>query len=202
MSIEVPDPNNPTFDYMSVTIYPQFVSSEKPDSLREFTATKGIANGIASLGSDGKIPAAQLPSAVASGMSFAGAWNAATNTPNLLTATPRNGDYYRVSVSGATSLSGETDWKVTDWAVYLDSTNGWVKIDNSKLVTSVAGRTGAVALNFTDLAGFATSAQHGALSVLTAAIADLNVTEGKLADSSVTANKLGVCQSLRRRLLT
>ena len=124
-------------------------------------------------------------------MSFAGAWNAATNTPNLLTASPRNGDYYRVSVSGATTLSGESDWKVADWAVYLDSTNGWVKIDNSELVTSVAGRTGAVALNFTDLAGFATSAQHGALSVLTAALADLNVTEGKLADSSVTANKIG-----------
>ena len=73
--------------------------------------------------------------------------------------------------------------------MYLDSTNGWVKIDNSELVTSVAGRTGAVALNFTDLAGSATSAQLGASSVLTAAIADLNVTEGKLADSSVSANK-------------
>ena len=38
-------------------------------------------------------------------------------------------------------------------------------------------------LNFTDLAGSASSAQHGAASVLTAALADLNVTEGKLADS-------------------
>ena len=70
MSFEVQDPNNPTFDEMSVTIYPQFVPYEKPYSLREFNAAKGIANGIASLGSDGKIPAAQLPSAVASGMSF------------------------------------------------------------------------------------------------------------------------------------
>ena len=52
MSIEVPDPNNPTFDEMSVTIFPQFVPCEKPYSLREFTAAKGIANGIAS---DGKI---------------------------------------------------------------------------------------------------------------------------------------------------
>ena len=132
-----------------VSIYPQYVPYEKPYSLREFTAAKGIANGIASLGSDGKIPAAQLPSAVASGMSFVGQWNASTNSPNLLTASPRNGDYYRVSVSGATSLSGESDWKVSDWAVYLDSTNGWAKIDNSELVTSVAGRTGAVVLNFT-----------------------------------------------------
>jgi hypothetical protein len=176
---------------MSVTIYPQFVSYEKPYSLREFNAAKGIANGIASLGSDGKIPSTQLPSAIASGMSFVGQWNASTNSPNLVTATPRNGDYYRVSVSGATALSGESDWKQGDWAVYLDSTNGWAKIDNSELVTSVAGRTGAVALNFTDLAGSATAAQHGAASVLTAALADSAVTEGKLADSSVSANKLG-----------
>ena len=107
MSIEVPDPNNPTFNEM-VSIFPQFVPYEKPYSLREFNAAKGIANGIASLGSDGKIPAAQLPSAVASGMSFVGQWNAATNSPNLLTASPRNGDYYRVSVSGSTSLNGES----------------------------------------------------------------------------------------------
>ena len=108
MSFEVQDPNNPSFDEMSVTIFPQYVPYEKSYSLREFNAAKGLANGIASLGNDGKIPAAQLPSAVASGMSFAGAWNALTNTPNLLTATPRNGDYYRVSVSGATALSGES----------------------------------------------------------------------------------------------
>ena len=137
MSFEVQDGNTPpTFGEMSVTIYPQFVPYEKPYSLREFNAAKGIANGIASLGSDGKIPSAQLPSAIASGMSFVGQWNAATNSPNLLTATPRNGDYYRVSTSGATALSGESDWKQGDWAVYLDSTNGWAKIDNSELVTS------------------------------------------------------------------
>ena len=139
MSFEVSDPNNPSFDEMSVTIYPQYVPYEKSYSLREFNAAKGLTNGIASLGGDGKIPADQLPSAIASGMSFVGQWNTATNTPTLLTAAPRNGDYYRVSVSVATTLSGESDWKQGDWAVYLDSSNGWAKIDNSELVTSVAG---------------------------------------------------------------
>ena len=105
MSIEVQDPNNPTFGEMSVTIYPQYVPYEKPFSKREFDLAKGLANGIASLDSDGEIPSDQLPSAIASGMSFVGQWNASTNTPNLLTATPRNGDYYRVSVSGATALT-------------------------------------------------------------------------------------------------
>ena len=85
MSFEVQDPNNPTFVIAVMSIYPQSVPYEKPYSLREFVAAKGLANGIASLGGDGKIPADQLPSAIASGMSFAGAWNAATNTPNLFT---------------------------------------------------------------------------------------------------------------------
>ena len=88
MSIEVQDPNNPTFGEMSVTIYPQYMPYEKPYSKREFDSARGLANGIASLGSDGKIPSSQLPSSVASGMSFAEQWNAATNSPNLLTATP------------------------------------------------------------------------------------------------------------------
>ena len=52
MSFEVQDPSTPpTFgEIMSVTIYPQYVPYEKPYSLREFTAVKGVANGIASLG--------------------------------------------------------------------------------------------------------------------------------------------------------
>ena len=67
MSFEVQDPNNPTFGEMSVTVYPQFVPYEKPFSKREFDLAKGLANGIASLGGDGKIPSSQLPSAIASG---------------------------------------------------------------------------------------------------------------------------------------
>ncbi len=65
---------------MNVTIYPQFVSYEKPYSLCEFNAARGVANGIASLDDHGKIPSLQLPSVIASGMSFVGAWNAAANT--------------------------------------------------------------------------------------------------------------------------
>ncbi len=49
--------------------FSQFVPYEKSYSLRKFDAAKGLPNDIASLGSDAKIPAAQLPSAVASGMS-------------------------------------------------------------------------------------------------------------------------------------
>ena len=58
MSFEISDPKNPTFgEIMSVTIYPQYVPYEKPYSLREFVEVKGAAGGIASLGSDDKIPA-------------------------------------------------------------------------------------------------------------------------------------------------
>jgi len=43
------------------------------------------------------------------------------------------GNYYIVSVNGATDLNGITDWKVGDWVV-ASSTNEWQKIDNSSIL--------------------------------------------------------------------
>ena len=43
------------------------------------------------------------------------------------------GNYYIVSVDGATDLNGITDWKVGDWVVAA-STNVWQKIDNSSVL--------------------------------------------------------------------
>ena len=43
------------------------------------------------------------------------------------------GNYYIVSVDGATDLNGITDWKVGDWVV-ASSTNEWQKIDNSSVL--------------------------------------------------------------------
>ncbi|TIR24033.1 MAG: hypothetical protein E5X34_13340 [Mesorhizobium sp.] len=104
---------------------------------------KGNANGYASLGADGKVPAAQLPSALFGSLNYQGDWNANTNTPTIPAAAAGNkGWYYMVSVAGATSVGGITDWKVGDWAV-SDGTK-WVKIDNTDAVASVAGLTGAI----------------------------------------------------------
>jgi len=71
---------------------------------------------------------------IPSGLSFEGSWNANTDTPSLAGTTPDNGVFYIVSVAGNTSLSGITDWKVGDWAVYVSDgggTDAWQKIDNT-----------------------------------------------------------------------
>jgi len=57
----------------------------------------GTANGVATLGGDGKVPAAQLPTM---GSSYKGTWNASTNTPTIADGVGTAGDYYLVSTGG------------------------------------------------------------------------------------------------------
>ena len=78
------------------------------------------------------------------GVQFQGVWNAATNTPALVSSVGTQGYYYIVSVAGNTNLNGITDWQVGDWAIFNGST--WNKVDNTDLVTSVNGQIGAVSL--------------------------------------------------------
>lgn len=108
----------------------------------EFVSTYGygLANGVATLDSGGKIPASQLPSSV---MEYKGTWNASTNTPTLADGTGDNGDVYLVNVAGSQNLgSGTISFAVGDWVVY----NGtiWQKSLNSNAVSSVFGRTGTI----------------------------------------------------------
>ena len=95
------------------------------------TATKGVANGVASLDGSGTVPVSQLPAAVLGALSYQGTWNASTNTPTLTSSVGTKGYYYVVSVAGSTNLNGITDWKVGDWAVYNGS--AWQKVDNTML---------------------------------------------------------------------
>jgi len=114
------------------------------------TATKGVANGVASLDGSGTVPISQLPAAVLGALSYQGTWNASTNTPTLTSSVGTKGYYYVVSVAGSTNLNGITDWQVGDWAVYNGT--AWQKIDNTDAVTSVNGYTGTVVLTTTDVA--------------------------------------------------
>jgi len=82
-------------------------------------------------------------------LSYQGSWNASTNTPTLTSSVGTNGYYYIVSVAGTTNLNGITDWQPNDWAIFNGSV--WEKIDNTDLVTSVNGYTGAVVLTNTDV---------------------------------------------------
>ena len=82
-------------------------------------------------------------------LNYKGTWDAATNTPTLVSSVGTKGDYYVVSVAGTTNLNGITDWQINDWALFNGSI--WQKVDNTDLVVSVNGKTGAVVLGATDV---------------------------------------------------
>ena len=112
-------------------------------------AEKGAANGVAELDGSGTVPTSQLPAAVLGAIQYQGAWNATTNTPALASGVGTQGHYYTVNVAGSTNLDGITDWQIGDNAVFNGTV--WEKIDNTDLVTSVAGKQGIVTLDLSDV---------------------------------------------------
>ena len=187
------------------------------DATAEHTANKGQANGYAGLDAGGKVPSSQLPAAVVGAMSYIGGWNANTNSPDI-TETPAKGQFWIVSTDGATNLSGITDWKIGDWAVYDGA--AWTKIDNTDKVASVNGYVGVVSLDVTDIDGAEATANKDqadgyaglngagrltadvrdnsittdnlqADAVKTAKIENFAVTEGKINTGAVTVDKIG-----------
>lgn len=70
----------------------------------------------------------KIAGGIEGGLNYKGTWDATTNTPNLATISPENGDYYLVAVAGNTDLDGITDWTLGDWAI----SNGelWQKINH------------------------------------------------------------------------
>lgn len=105
----------------------------------------GVAGGLGTLDPvTGKQPLSQVNDTILGAVDYQGAWNASTNTPTLdATGTGRSkGDYYVVSVGGATNLAGKTDWQPKDWIVWNGA--AWEFVDNTDSVTSVFGRGAAV----------------------------------------------------------
>ncbi len=128
------------------------------------TTEKGVANGVATLDSGGKVPVSQIPAL--GDLNYQGTWNASTNSPTLTSSVGTKGYYYVVNVAGSTNLNGITDWQVGDWAVYNGSV--WQKIDNTDAVTSVNGYTGTVVLNYTDVGAFPATSTTGSGNVVLA----------------------------------
>ena len=115
------------------------------------------------------------------GLSYQGTWNANTNTPTLVSSTGTNGYYYITATAGSTNLDGITDWQIGDWLLFNGTV--WQKIDQSNLVTSVAGKTGAVTLTTADVSGLNTMSVQAANNVSItggsiAGITDLAVADG------------------------
>lgn len=106
------------------TINTVTTASTKPNATNDTTvATTAFVKNLI-----GEIPA---------GLAFEGTWNADIDVPDLSIATPNNGQFWIVSVNGATNLSGITDWKVGDWAIWVEDgagTNAWQKVDNSSVL--------------------------------------------------------------------
>lgn len=100
----------------------------------------GIANGVATLATDGTLVSSQIPASLLGQMEYISFWDASAGTPP--SGSPVKGQYWIVDVAGSTSLDGITDWKVGDWAVR--NTSAWGKIDNTDAVSSVAGLTGVI----------------------------------------------------------
>ena len=90
---------------------------------------------------------------VAGALNYQGTWNASTNSPTLTSSVGTSGYYYVVATAGSTNLNGITDWQIGDWLIFNGSV--WQKIDQSNLVISVNGYTGAVVLTQTDISGTA-----------------------------------------------
>lgn len=60
-------------------------------------------------------------------LNYKGTWNANTNTPALASGVGTKGDYYVVSVAGATTLDGISNWGVGDWATFNGSV--WQRVE-------------------------------------------------------------------------
>jgi hypothetical protein len=73
---------------------------------------------------------------IPAGLVFQGTWNASTNTPTLTSGSGTTGHFYIVSTDGSTNLDGITDWKVGDWAVFVEqgASDQWEKVDNSSVL--------------------------------------------------------------------
>lgn len=83
--------------------------------------------GIASLGSNGRVPESQIPEDI---INYRGAWNASTNTPDLSTVTKEKGDMYLVSVAGT---QGGVKYFAGDQVIYNGSV--WEKIASGNVDT-------------------------------------------------------------------
>lgn len=115
------------------------------------TSLLGANNGVATLDSNGKVPLAQINDVLLGQVEYKGTWNAGTNTPTLPTdpsgeTNGLKGEYYVVSDAGTFAT---ISFEVGDWII--SNGTAWEKVDNTDAVSSVAGKTGVVTLDKTDV---------------------------------------------------
>ncbi len=85
-----------------------------------------VANGIAKLDGTGRLALAQIPTALVGAVQYQGTWNAATNTPTLVSATGIKGQYYYVGTPGTVTIDGHSVWGVGDLIIFDGVRWEWV----------------------------------------------------------------------------
>jgi hypothetical protein len=140
----------------------------------------GAANGVATLDSSGKIPAAQLPSTV---LQYQGLWNPSTNTPTLQDSTGTNGYVYQVSAVHAGAISGLSNptmvnFQIGNLIIFSNSVSQWEQTTPAAGVQSVNGAQGNVTVNaINQLTGDVTAGPaSGSQSVAASLVATSNGT--------------------------
>jgi hypothetical protein len=128
-------------------------------------------------------------SALTGFVNYQGTWNASTNTPTLTSSVGTKGYYYVVSTTGSTNLNGVSTWTQGDWAIFNGT--AWEKVDNTDLVTSVAGRTGAITLTTADVSGLGTIATQAANNVSITGGSITGITDLAVADGGTGASTAG-----------
>ncbi|WP_051280466.1 tail fiber protein [Anaerovorax odorimutans] len=98
---------------------------------------KGIANGVASLDSDGKLSNTQIPSSILGSLKYISTWDASGGTTP---ANPKEGNYWIISNAG---IINDVTYNIKDWLIYNNSVwsklygqdNGGNKINDSTQTT-------------------------------------------------------------------
>lgn len=137
---------------------------------------KGVANGVATLGSDSKIVSTQLPDYLLGQVLYGGNVGSGQIASLTTKAKSRLGvasdDITLINESGNYASEGVYGWIINEGIYYIASDNftfanmqflvgdwlisngtSWQKIDNTDAVTSVAGQTGAITLAIGDING-------------------------------------------------
>lgn len=127
------------------------INGEQIDLTYIKNSEKGIANGVATLDTNGKIPTSQLPMEA---LVYCGEWDASTGVfPTVGSGeegTLISGDFYNVAVGG--TIDG-VDYEVNDWIIYkiINNVGSWTLKENTNDVHSVNGKTGVVVLTPSDI---------------------------------------------------
>jgi hypothetical protein len=99
---------------------------------------KGVSQGVATLGVDGRLTNEQIPSSLSGAIVFQGGWNATTNTPTLSNGTGITGYQYIVTVGGDRNLgAGNVVYLSGDTITY--GANIWNRVIGSSPISSVSG---------------------------------------------------------------